>query len=87
MLTGGNGADEFVFDAGQDRITDLSLLVDRIELDAAALAIAGLDGAAVVAGFADVTAEGTVLSFETGDVLTLEGITNLTRLEGLIEVI
>lgn len=81
-LTGGTGADVFVFDAGTDSITDYSVLVDALELDGAALQVAGLTGVEVVSQFGAVEDGNTVLSFGSGDVLILVGITNSANILG-----
>lgn len=82
MLTGGIGADDFVFNGGIDVITDYALIVDNLDLDAVALEIVGLTGAQVVSQFGEVVDGDTVLTFLTGDVLTLTGITNSAAVLG-----
>lgn len=87
IMGGSFGADVFIFDSGVDTIIDLSLLADRIQLDGAALGIEGLSSAEVIDQFADVVGPSTQLVFDAANRLSLDNITNLTALEGLIEVI
>jgi len=87
FLLGGSGADVFVFDGGVDTIADMSLIVDRLEIDGDALGIAGLSGAEVVDQFAEAIGPSTQIVFDVANRIDLQGVTNLTLLEGLIEVI
>jgi Ca2+-binding RTX toxin-like protein len=87
ILVGGSGADVFVFEGGVDTITDMSLIVDRIEIDGDALGIAGLTGAQVLDQFAEAIGPSTQIVFDAANRIDLQGVTNLTQLEGLIEVI
>lgn len=87
IMGGSFGADVFIFDSGVDTILDLSLLADRIQLDGAALGIEGLSGAEVIDQFADVVGPSTQIVFDAANRLSLDNVTNLTALEGLIEVI
>lgn len=82
VLTGGSGADDFVFNGGNDEITDYALIVDRLELDGVALEVVGLTGAEVVSQFGEIVDGDTVLTFLTGDVLTLTDITNSAAVLG-----
>ena len=80
MLTGGGGADSFVFASGDDRITDFGG-GDRILLDASELWSGALSARQVVARFGHLEAAGAVLDF--GDhSLTLDGVTTLHGLAG-----
>lgn len=87
ILLGGTGADVFVFDGGVDTILDMSLIVDSLEIDGAALGIAGLTGAEVIDQFAEVIGPSTQIVFDVANRIDLQGVTNLAQLEGLIEVI
>lgn len=86
ILRGGRGADTFVFAAGDgaDRITDFRLTGgDRLWLDPA-LWGGGLSAAAVVREFATLRGGDAVLDFGGGDILRIEDVTALTRLDDLI---
>lgn len=87
ILVGGIGADVFVFDGGVDTVADMSLIVDRLEIDGDALGIAGLTGAEVIDQFAEVIGPSTQIVFDVANRIDLQGVTNLTQLEGLIDVI
>ncbi len=71
-LTGGGGADVFVYAPGDgaDTVRDFNLAEDHIELDHSGFATASLARAA----FTD-TANGATLAFQDGDRLTLSHIT------------
>lgn len=78
VLTGGGGRDTFVFTAGRDRITDFADNVDTIEINATTL---GIDmTAADVIDMGQVVGNNVVFDFGNGNVLTLEGQTDLGML-------
>jgi Ca2+-binding RTX toxin-like protein len=88
VLTGGPGADRFVFARGDgsDRVTDISLAEgDRLALQAT-LWGGGLTAAEVVAAHAQVTAEGVLFDFGPNRIL-LEGLTGLNGLAAAIDII
>jgi Ca2+-binding RTX toxin-like protein len=80
-LTGGDGADRFVFGNGDDRdqITDFQNNTDTIALDDN-LWNGNLTASEVVNQFGSVVNGNAVLDFGGGDVLTIEGVTNLNIL-------
>lgn len=78
MLTGGGGRDTFVFTAGRDTITDFADNVDTIEINTMTL---GLDLAIDdVIAMGRITGGDAVFDFGNGNVLTLEGETDLSLL-------
>lgn len=79
VLTGGGGRDTFVFNDGQDTIADFADNVDQITLSAAALGDAGMTIADALAQ-ASVVDGDTVFDFGAGDVLTLNGFTDIDAL-------
>ena len=79
ILFGGAGADTFIFQSGDDTITDFALGIDQITFDAALWT--GLTSAADVLFFyGSLDENGAVISFETGDTLRIEGVTDLSIL-------
>lgn len=74
-MTGGGGADRFVFSGGQDVITDFTDNVDEIALSSSLWSGARPSVAAIVDA-AIVTSAGTVLVFQGGQTLTIEGLRN-----------
>lgn len=79
ILTGGGGRDTFIFQDGQDVITDFADNVDQITLNGAALGDADMTKAEVIA-MGRVVGNDAVFDFGDGDVLTLEGFTDLQAL-------
>ncbi len=79
LLTGGSGADTFVFNAGNDRIDDFNLGLDHIVLDSRLWT--GLTSASdLLILYATTDGMGTVITFDTGDSLSLTGVTDLVAL-------
>ena len=78
-MTGGSGRDTFVFREGRDTITDYSCFADTLQLDAASLGLVGLSDAAILAVGSVVDGD-TIFDFGGGNVLTLEGITDIASL-------
>jgi len=78
-MTGGSGADRFVFSGGQDMITDFTDNVDEIAL-ASSLWSGPRPSVAAIVDAAIVTSAGTILVFEGGRTLTIEGLTDPNRL-------
>ncbi|MCB5200682.1 hypothetical protein LGQ03_15705 [Loktanella sp. TSTF-M6] len=74
-MMGGLGADQFHFDAGTDRIADFEVGIDRL-LIAAGLA----DDAQAVMDRAQVVDGDTVITFDSGDTLILEGLSDVSVL-------
>lgn len=81
-ITGGAGADVFVFSAapGADVITDYEQGTDALELTQS-LWGGGLSEAQVVSQFASVVNGDVVFDFTSGQSLTLQGLTSTTGLE------
>ncbi len=91
-VSGGGGADTFHFFrmSGTDVITDLSAAEgDLVRLHANLWATSGtLTEAQMLSQFASLNGDGNVvLSFDTGDNLTLTGITSLTGLGDVVDII
>lgn len=79
ILIGGAGADTFVFNAGDDLIADHVTGQDQILLDARLWT--GLTSAAdLLLFYGSVDETGALISFESGDTLRIEGITDLAQL-------
>ena len=78
-LTGGGGRDTFIFQDGRDVIMDFADNVDQITLNGAALGDADMTVAEVIA-MGRVVGGDAVFDFGAGDVLTLEGFTDLQAL-------
>jgi Ca2+-binding RTX toxin-like protein len=79
ILTGGSGPDTFVFNAGHDRIEDFTLTEDRIILDARLWT--GLASAEdLLMLYATTDTQGTIIGFDTGDTLRIDGVTDLSAL-------
>ena len=79
-----DGADVFVFAAGDgaDTITDFTPGEDLLDLSG--LAVAAASGDMLVSEYATLTAQGVVLDFGGGDRLTLEGLATLDGLDDAI---
>jgi len=89
-LIGGTRADVFVFGMGdgRDRIADFATgQGDRLELDNALWGNGNQTAAQVVATFAHVVAAGVSFDFGGGEVLTLAGLTTLTGLSSMIDIV
>jgi Ca2+-binding RTX toxin-like protein len=93
-MTGGDGADFFVFQPGEDTgiVTDFDIAEgDQIEMVSALWTDHGygtMTAAQVIAQFATVNAWGsTVFTFDGGELLILQGVTDLTTLEGALFVV
>ena len=78
LLTGGEGADSFVFNEGDDNdtITDFDVLSDQIELGGVVVDPADAVSLAADDGFGN-----TLLDFGGGDSITLEGVDSSTLTE------
>ncbi len=74
-LTGLGGADDFVYHAGADRITDFTDNLDTVVLDRD-LWGGGVRTEAQIVALAVVTAGNTVFDFGGGNILTVVGVTN-----------
>ncbi|WP_299694828.1 M10 family metallopeptidase [uncultured Tateyamaria sp.] len=87
VLTGGLGADIFVFDAtGTNTVTDFDIAQgDRLRLDDA-LWGGGLTAAQVIDQFAD-DSSGTVVIAVGGATITLEGVSSVIGLDGVLDII
>ena len=87
--TGGRGTDYFVFGLhdGSDRVTDFTTGTDVLRLDDA-LWSGTLTATQVIDTYAEVDAFGqTVFTFDTGDVLTLSGVSDLDALASSLVII
>jgi Ca2+-binding RTX toxin-like protein len=79
LLTGGEGADNFIFNAGHDVITDFALGVDQITLDTRLwTGLTSSDDLLFIYGA--ITERGALITFDTGDTLTIAGVTDLAAL-------
>jgi len=87
-LTGGRGADDFVFTRGmgRDRVTDFGTGADGLVLDSS-LWRGDLTAAQVVRRFAEDTGDDIVLDFGRRGQITLEDLASVQGLAGLIEII
>lgn len=85
-MTGGSGADTFVFNDGHDRITDFKLRDDRLYLDDRNWS-GDLSAAQIVNRYAEVHDGNIVFDFGGNDTLTLTGVTNLNGLVDLISIV
>ncbi|WP_151718041.1 M10 family metallopeptidase C-terminal domain-containing protein [Gemmobacter serpentinus] len=86
-LTGRAGADQFVFAAGDDLITDLNKgQKDRLLLSDD-LWNGKMTAKQVVQTFGEVVKGGVMLEFDSGDSVTIRGITSLNALVSQIDVI
>lgn len=87
VLTGQGGADTFVFNAGRDRVTDFSAKQgDLIHLDDG-LWKSNLSEAKVVARYAEIDDGNLVFDFGKGNVLEIEGVDSLTRVNALFDIV
>ena len=89
-LAGEGGADTLVFapGSGNDLVLGFDASEDILELDDALWAGSGmLSAAQVISQFGSVAGGNTVLSFAGGEVITLNGITDLVALEGAIDIL
>lgn len=80
-LTGGGGRDTFAFAAGRDLVTDFTDNVDTLQLD-----IVGVTVNDVIA-LGEVADGDAVFDFGGGNVLTLQGVTDLSILGNDLEII
>ena len=85
-LTGGDGADVFVFTAGQDAIADFGAGTDRIEIGYDAFP-GRLTGPELVLLYGTVEGTETVFDFGNGNVLRVEGLTDLSLLSDALTVV
>lgn len=79
IMTGGANSDQFVFNSGQDVITDFGNGNDRLKLDDALWGNTNLSTADIL-GFASVVNGDTVFDFGDGNTLTLENYTDIAGL-------
>jgi serralysin len=80
QLNGGQGADTFVFLAGRDVVQDFRDNVDTLQIDDALWGGGARSAAQVLASYGRVSGGNAVLDFGDGNVLTLNGITDLNAL-------
>ena len=87
-LKGGDGADSFVFKDGNDSdvVIDFTLGEDRLQIDGDLLSGQGT-GQAIVTRFGTVQGGDVVLDFGGGDVLRLDGMSNLDAVADHIDII
>ena len=74
-LTGGGGRDTFVFTAGSDTVTDFADNVDTIDINAATLELALTVEDVIAMG--EIIGDDAVFDFGNGNVLTVEGATDI----------
>lgn len=86
VLTGGGGRDTFIFNAGDDRITDFGAYVDTLQIEAASLGHAGATAGDVLA-LGRIEGGDAIFDFGGGNLLELEGINALSLLANSIEII
>lgn len=77
VLTGGEGADVFVFSTGADRVTDFQDNVDTIWIDSD---LVDSGRVADVLDMGEIVGGNAVFDFGDGDVLTLDGVTDMSVL-------
>ncbi|MEP5152077.1 hypothetical protein, partial [Planktotalea sp.] len=77
--------DVFVFNEGDDVITDFALLTDRLALDADLLGGASADVASALS-YAEVVSDGILFDFGT-DTLMLNNLVNIQSLTNLIDIV
>ena len=82
VLRGGTSRDTFVFDAGSDVIEDWFL--DQIDLDRDLWGGADLTAATIINTYGTVQNGNSVFNFGSGNVLTLQGQTDIAALETYI---
>ena len=87
-MKGGAGSDEFVFNEGgeADLILDFSATEDRLRIDADLLA-GETTGQELVDAYGSVQGGNVVLDFGDGDVLTVNGVSDLDDLASQIDII
>lgn len=85
-MTGGRGADTFVFTDGHDTITDFKIRTDTLHLDDQNWR-GRLSAQEAVDRFAHVEGGNIVFDFGGNDDLTLRGISNLDALVDLISIV
>ncbi len=81
-LRGGTSRDTFVFNAGNDVIKDW--LLDQIDLDRDLWGGADLTAATIISTYGTVQSGDSVFNFGSGNVLTLQGQTDIVALETYI---
>lgn len=86
VLTGQGGDDTFVFNGGRDRITDFRARDDLIHLDDG-LWRGTLSEARVIAKYAQIDDGALVFDFGKGNVLEVDGIDSLARLNALFDIV
>jgi Ca2+-binding RTX toxin-like protein len=86
-LRGGTHADTFVFNAGRDVIEDFRLSdLDRLSIEDG-LYGGGLSAEQVIAAYAAVVGSAVVFDFGNSNTLTLQGISTLAGLAGLMDLV
>lgn len=85
ILTGGKKADTFIFNRGEDTITDFRNNVDSIVLDGADLALGSKTVAQILRTAVKVGGD-IEIDFGFGDVLTIEGFSNINALKDDMEI-
>lgn len=86
LLSGGIGADTFVFASGADQIVDFQNEIDTLVLDRAL--VGGSDISVSDLGqYATFTADGMVLDFGNGNMLTLDGVSSINVLNNDLEFV
>ena len=86
LLSGGPGADVFLFNAGHDTITDFSPGDDSLGFDPALWAGQTWDINDILAT-ANPTAGGLTFTFDASTTLTLENIANTSQIENDIFIV
>ena len=86
-LTGGAGADVFVFGAGADRVADFADNADTLRIDDSLFPDQQLTAAEVLDRFAVATGGNVVFDFGGGHVLTVQGVATVAALADDLEIV
>lgn len=85
VLHGGAGADTFIFDQGTDVISDFEQDLDHITLDPS-LWTGLISAQDVLTVYGSISADRATITFDSGDVLHIDGVTDYTTLAQNIDL-